>query len=345
MTKAAQIRNLCRDIQRQERSRAARIFDFIGLRVLSLLVLYLVFRMLLPQLWGAVVLALIGTAMVSIAAYMIQNTRLDRYTEKTSREFTDNLLLQKLIVMPREELYAWCSQLAWRTGGYRTVKEVAQGLIVERFSERILFGICRRHPKSQLTPQDALEFYHALGDTGTASGVLLSTAPLSDDCKAFLSRLDRDIALCGPERLLSLARRYGLLPADDVGPTGPGSHVRPLEGEGGLEHLPTSADLPQQVTARDVGPVDEHLAEVRLAGDLTDRADLDPGLAHRQEEEADALVLGNVPVGASQQEPVLGPRSVGRPHLLTSDDPAAGTVGLGPCLEPGEVRTGARLAV
>ena len=216
MSKAAQIRSLCRDIQRQERSRAARIFDFIGLRVLSLLVMYLVFRMLLPQLWGAVVLALIGTAMVSIAAYMIQNTRLDRYTEKTSREFTDNLLLQKLIVMPREELYAWCSQLAWRTGGYRTVKEVAQGLIVERFGEHILFGICRRHPKSQLTPQDALEFYHTLGDTGTASGVLLSTAPLSDDCKAFLSRLDRDIALCGPERLLSLARRYGLLPADDT---------------------------------------------------------------------------------------------------------------------------------
>lgn len=216
MTKAAQIKSLCRDIQRQERSRAARIFDFIGLRVLSLLALFLLFRMLLPQLWGAVVLAVIGTAMVSIIAYMVQTARLDRFTEKTRKEFTDSLLLQKLIVMRHDELYAWCAQFAWRTGGFRTVERVPQGLIAERFDERILFNVCQRHPKSEATPQDVLEFYRALSDTDTSSGILLSTAPFNDDCKTFLSRLDRDISLCGPERVLSLAKHFDLLPAEST---------------------------------------------------------------------------------------------------------------------------------
>ncbi len=163
MTKAAQIRNLCRDIQRQERSRAARIFDFIGLRVLSLLVLYLVFRMLLPQLWGAVVLALIGTAMVSIAAYMIHRHALDRIP-KRQQEFMDNLLLQKLIVMPREELYAWCSQLAWRIADTDRCRRGRRALSSSASANASSLASAWRHPKSQLTPQDALEFYHALGD-------------------------------------------------------------------------------------------------------------------------------------------------------------------------------------
>lgn len=210
MTKDEQIRNLCKSIMFEQRSKLAHIFDFIGLRILAALLFYLVFRTLMHQLWGAVLLALIGTVMVSVAAHMMQSARLERFTRDTRKTFTRNILLEKLIVMPRDELYSWCARLAWRTGAYRVTGQVAQGLIVERLGERILFSLCRRHPKSQLMPQDVLDFYHALADTNTTSGVLLSTAPLNADCKSFLSRLDKDITLCGPDRLVSLAQNSEL---------------------------------------------------------------------------------------------------------------------------------------
>lgn len=216
MTKAEQIRSLCRDIMLQQRSRVAHIFDYIGLRVLTALLLYMVFRTLLHQAWGAAALALIGTAMVSLIAYMVQNARLDRFTEETRKKFTRNLLLEKLIVMPREELYAWCGRLAWRTGGYRIADQVPQGLIIERFDERILFSLCQQHPQSQLMPQDVLDFYHDVLTTNATSGVLLSTAPLNTECKPFLSRLEKDITLCGPERILSLAKNFDLLPPENA---------------------------------------------------------------------------------------------------------------------------------
>ena len=81
-----------------------------------------------------------------------------------------------------------------------------------------------------------------------------------------------------------------------------------------------------------------------LAGDLADRPDLDAGLAHRAPEERDAPVLGDVPVGAGDEHPVLGLLAARRPHLLAVDDPLV-AVALGPGLQAGEVGAGAGLGV
>lgn len=216
MTKTEQIRKLCKDIMSQQRSKAAHVFDFIGLRLLSLLGLFLVFRMLLPQIWGAIFLAVLGTAMLSLAVFMVHNTRLERFIERTRSEFTQKLLLERLMVMSRKDLRAWCARLAWRTGGYRVVGATEDGLIVERFRERILFTLLQRHPQSRLTPQDVLEFYHAVVRAQVSAGVLLSTAPVSEDCKPFLARLERDITLCGPERVLRLSSGMDFMPDEDT---------------------------------------------------------------------------------------------------------------------------------
>ena len=92
------------------------------------------------------------------------------------------------------------------------------------------------------------------------------------------------------------------------------------------------------------GAVQEHLVEVGLAGDLLDRADLDAVLAHRKEEERDAAVLGDVPVGPGDQHAVVGTRRPRRPDLLTRDDELV-AVALGTCLQPGEVRPGSGLGI
>ena len=78
---------------------------------------------------------------------------------------------------------------------------------------------------------------------------------------------------------------------------------------------------PDDVLVRDPRLLDEQLVELGLAGDLAQRADLDPVLLHVHQEVGQPAVLGRVGVGAREQHAPL--RLVGhrRPHLLAGDDP------------------------
>ena len=69
--------------------------------------------------------------------------------------------------------------------------------------------------------------------------------------------------------------------------------------------------------------VEEDLAEVRLAGRLPDRADVDARRAHVHQEVRDAVALRRVGIGAGQQQAPVGVRGTAGPHLLAVDDVAA----------------------
>jgi hypothetical protein len=105
---------------------------------------------------------------------------------------------------------------------------------------------------------------------------------------------------------------------------------------------PAAADVADNVACRHQGLVQEHLVERGVPVHLPQRADLDPGLAHRQHEAADAAVLGHIGVGASQQQPEIRGRRAGRPDLLPGHYPLS-AVALGARDQPGQVRARARL--
>ena len=85
-------------------------------------------------------------------------------------------------------------------------------------------------------------------------------------------------------------------------------------------HQPPSM-APEPVGVRHPGVGQEHLVEAGVTGGLAERPHLDAGLAHGQEEERDAPVLGDVPVGAGDEQPVVGVAAARRPHLLAVHDP------------------------
>ena len=68
--------------------------------------------------------------------------------------------------------------------------------------------------------------------------------------------------------------------------------------------------------------VEEHLAEVRLAGRLADRPDVDARRAHVEQEVRDAVALGRVGIGAGEQQAPVGVRGAAGPHLLAVHDVA-----------------------
>ena len=89
--------------------------------------------------------------------------------------------------------------------------------------------------------------------------------------------------------------------------------------------------------------VEEHLVERRAAGHLAQRPDLDAGRLHVDDEAGEALVLGQVGVGAADDLADVAVVGAGGPHLLAGDDPLV-AVALGLGLQAGEVGAGARLA-
>ena len=118
----------------------------------------------------------------------------------------------------------------------------------------------------------------------------------------------------------------------------------PLEAEQRVGHRPAVVHPAQHVVLRAPGVGEEDLAEVALAGDVDDRADLDPGLVHRYQHERDALVLGHVGVGAAQGEDHVPVQAGAGPDLLAVDHPFV-AVELGPAPEVGQIGAGVRLGV
>jgi hypothetical protein len=85
------------------------------------------------------------------------------------------------------------------------------------------------------------------------------------------------------------------------------------------------------------------LVEVSHAGDLGERTHLDAGGAHVDDEVGDALVLGHIGVGASQQDAVVGVLAERGPDLLAVDDPLV-AVALGAGAQRREVAAGTGFA-
>ena len=117
-----------------------------------------------------------------------------------------------------------------------------------------------------------------------------------------------------------------------------------LERQQAHRHPPSLVHAAHDEVGRRAGPGEEHLVELGGAGQLDDRADLDAGRVHADEQERDALVLGRVAVGAGQQEAPVAPVRQRRPHLLPVDHPLV-AVEDGPGRDVGQVRPGVGLGV
>ena len=86
-------------------------------------------------------------------------------------------------------------------------------------------------------------------------------------------------------------------------------------GQHGHRDAPAFADLPDQMIARHAGVLEEHLAELALAGHLPQRSHGDAGRVELAEHERDAAVA-IFRIGAAQHEDPVRPRAEGGPDLL-----------------------------
>ena len=122
-----------------------------------------------------------------------------------------------------------------------------------------------------------------------------------------------------------------------------GADRRPLVHQRRERHGPALVDVAEAVVVGHPHLVEEHLVEGGAAGHLAQRPHLDAGRVHVDDEAGEALVLGQVGVGAADDLADVGVLGARGPHLLAGDDPLV-AVALGLGLQAGEVGAGARLA-
>ena len=103
---------------------------------------------------------------------------------------------------------------------------------------------------------------------------------------------------------------------------------------------PTS---PTRWSSGTTAPIEEHLVEVDLAGDVPQRPHVDAGLVQVDEEVRDALPLRDVGIGAGEQHAEVGEVRPRGPHLLAGHEPVV-AVALGARRERREVGARAGLA-
>ncbi len=135
----------------------------------------------------------------------------------------------------------------------------------------------------------------------------------------------------GGERL----REAALLVAEALGAE---ADREALEHERRQRGPPAVVDLADDGVLLQAHVVEEDLVELGLARDLPQAADGHAGRVHRHDEHRQALVLGDVGVGAGEQQPERGELGVRRPHLLPAEAPRAVLLAPRAGLDPGEVR-------
>jgi hypothetical protein len=119
-------------------------------------------------------------------------------------------------------------------------------------------------------------------------------------------------------------------------------HRAPLVLHDAHRDAPAGARRAEQAIGRDAHVLEEDLAELGVVGHLLERADGDAGRLHVDEQQADALVLRRVGLGAAEEEAPVRDVGVARPHLLAVHDVLVAAP-LRARAEPGEIGARTRL--
>jgi hypothetical protein len=95
----------------------------------------------------------------------------------------------------------------------------------------------------------------------------------------------------------------------------------PFVRERRVRDRPAPVELAHQVVAWHEDLVEEHFVELRLSGDLDQRAHVDPLRLHVDDEVRDAPMPGRLRIRAREADPPPGVARIARPHLLAADQP------------------------
>ena len=193
------------------RSRPARMFDYILLRLLLLGAGYIFFLFQLRNRLSALLFSLIAVVLFSIAAKIVNNIRYEHFKKEFHAQLRDQILKDSMVIIPREEFLSICAALA--TSYYKTPC-ISRDDCIE--GENIYGKALQYYSKNPCTAQDVLDFYQEAQQKGAKKAILLSTSGFNEEAKAMAEKIRScSITLVGIKKLMQAMKQQGYAPNEE----------------------------------------------------------------------------------------------------------------------------------
>ena len=182
------------------RSLAARILDFVSLRLILLTACYLWFFSLARDRLVAAVLSIIAVLMFSVVMALLHSLRLERFIEKERRRLVGENLREQLALLPKQEFARLAQQAAQALPDY----DAADGTPRYRGRPCLVYAMQQLSPASL---DDMLTVYRAARRKQVSEVLLYTAVPAGSDAESFVRRLSEvSIRLQPTDVLVELCR-------------------------------------------------------------------------------------------------------------------------------------------
>lgn len=190
----------------------ARLIDFLAIRLGVFAVAYVFFSLQMRSTTAGIVLALVITLFLSIVLALRRSIKLDAFVKAKREELCKDYLFEQLVVAPKKEFLSVVQSCAKHVG-YQPIKRHPFGFLSDSGDGFALICAAQLHPSTPVSAQLLLDFYREAATLGINEIIIVSTAPFSDEARAFARKLKQcSFKLISRDMLLDLAKRAGLLP-------------------------------------------------------------------------------------------------------------------------------------
>ena len=191
-----------------ERSRFARGFDYIALRLLLLGIGYFYFLFKTHNRLASFFFSLLLVLLFSIGAKIVYNLRFERFKKRYTAELRLKILKDNLAVMKRSDFLTLCTQLASELYGVSCTVE--NGTIQCPDASIQALQSYAGHPCGA---QELLHFYQEAQEKNAENLLILCTSGFDREAENLAEQINScKITLYGTEKLLAYLREKDLLP-------------------------------------------------------------------------------------------------------------------------------------
>ena len=200
-----------KQLMHHDRSRFAQALDTFAMGLIFFLSATIFCSQTLRSWWQGAVLAALATALFFLCISYYNNCRLVRFIKKKRIKLCTAFQLEQMVLISQEDYVRLVSSFLG-SKGYETIL-IADGVLITQTNDEIVPAFpVQNHPSYEIGPQDILDMYRIAKRHGSKSILIVSTAPVSQDARAFAEKLQLDCRILRRESLVSFGEQLGILP-------------------------------------------------------------------------------------------------------------------------------------
>ncbi len=190
------------------RSLAARVSDYIMLRIFLLFFIFIIILYLSLSTVVAMLISVFLTTAISLILLVFNRKRIEKFILSDLKKLKQKCLLEKLTLMNKKDYTEYISSLF--EGRISDIETTAEGF-TGKLDNDIIY-VFHNHPSSECGVSEVLRIYRELGDAKNIT--IVSLSEFSADAVKMCAVLNKIIIIDG-KKILEMAEKAGMLPDEE----------------------------------------------------------------------------------------------------------------------------------